>query len=58
MQMKMKNVTGFEITRLPRTQQQIILFTGVEVGQANSGHYIFEYVGKGPPVDTLSVAIV
>ena len=28
------------------------------IGQANSGHHIFEYVGKGPPIDTQSVAIV
>ena len=28
------------------------------IGQANSGHYIFEHVEKEPPVDTQSVAIV
>ena len=28
------------------------------IGQANSGHYIFNHVGKGPPIDTQSVASV
>ena len=28
------------------------------IGQANSGHYIFEYVGKGLSIDMQSVAIV
>ena len=28
------------------------------IGQANSGHYIFEHVGKGLPIDTQCVSIV